>query len=84
MDKWEYVSIQIGFEPVLEEMEEKIRQEARRLKTSNGFDDYVTARKVLLPLEYIRKITHFDDLGRQGWELVSVSNGSAYFKRKID
>jgi hypothetical protein len=31
--------------------------------------------------KYLTK--NFNDLGAEGWELVSVDNGSAYFKRQL-
>lgn len=81
MDKWEYLIVEIEFEKS-KELDEKIRQEAERLGKSNFYHPSDIARQMGLPLT--RKARYFDEFGRQGWELVIIRDGDAYFKRKIE
>lgn len=41
--------------------------------------EYLT---ISLPLGFSMDVINFDEIGEQGWELVSVSNGTAYFRRE--
>lgn len=83
MDKWEYLAIEIQIEELPKELDEKLREEQKRLNIESYGEDkrFQVANKLGFALT--RKIKHFDELGKQGWELVSIY-GYAYFKRKIE
>lgn len=86
MDKWEYLVIEIEFEPIPKELDSKLKQEIKR-RPSYGLDISPLEAANNLGLTLTQKIKHFDELGKQGWELVSVHDFRdryAYFKRKIE
>jgi hypothetical protein len=38
--------------------------------------------KYISAYDVLNRLNSFDELGKQGWELVSVDDNKAYFKRK--
>lgn len=86
MDKWEYLVIEIEFEPMSKELDSKLQQEIQK-RPGYGLSISRLQAANNLGLTLTHKIKHFDELGKQGWELVSIHDfGSryAYFKRKIE